>query len=80
MDAKIHLAQVEPTLGNLDLNLEIHLAAVDAALAEGADVVLFPELSLSGYFLKDQTAEVALRRDEGEDARRSEQLPRDRCR
>lgn len=60
MDAKIHLAQVEPTLGNLDLNLEIHLAAVDAARAEGADVVLFPELSLTGYFLKDQTSEVAL--------------------
>ncbi|MAF65052.1 MAG: carbon-nitrogen hydrolase [Planctomycetes bacterium] len=63
MDAKIHLAQLEPTLGNLDANLELHLDAVDGACGEGADIVLFPELSLSGYFLKDQTAEVALSLD-----------------
>ncbi|MDP6537992.1 MAG: nitrilase-related carbon-nitrogen hydrolase [Planctomycetota bacterium] len=63
MDANIHLAQIEPTLGNLEANLELHLAAVDAARAAGADICLFPELSLSGYFLKDQTAEVSFAPD-----------------
>jgi len=63
MDCRIHLAQVEPTLGNVERNLALHVESVGAARAAGADVVLFPELSLTGYFLKDQTAEVALARE-----------------
>ena len=65
MDCQIHLAQLEPTLGNLDANLAMHAEAATRAASEGADCVLFSELSLTGYFLKDQTSEVALRRDEG---------------
>ena len=61
----MHLAQLEPTLGNLDVNLAMHAEAAKNAASQGADCVLFGELSLTGYFLKDQTAEVALRRDEG---------------
>jgi len=63
MDCRVFAAQVEPTLGNLSANLELHLGEIDAAVKAQADVVLFPELSLSGYFLKDQTAEVALALD-----------------
>jgi predicted amidohydrolase len=63
MNCRVQLAQVEPTLGNLEANLAVHLAGVDAAQKAGADLVVFPELSLSGYFLKDQTAEVALSLD-----------------
>ena len=51
MDCRVLLAQVEPTLGNLERNLEIHLAEIDAARAAKIDLVLFPELSLTGYFL-----------------------------
>lgn len=61
--SRIRLAQIEPTLGNLDANLALHLAAIDEAAAEGLDALFFPELSLTGYFLKDQTPEVALARD-----------------
>ena len=65
MDCRIHLAQLEPTLGNLDANLAMHAEAAKNAAKAGADCVLFSELSLTGYFLKDQTSEVALRRGEG---------------
>jgi predicted amidohydrolase len=63
MDCRIHLAQVEPTLGNLEKNLRDHLAEIDAAVGARAQLVIFPELSLTGYFLKDQVAEVALALD-----------------
>ncbi len=52
-------AQIEPTLGDLETNLATHLAAIAEARAAGADVILFPELSLTGYFLKDQVSDVA---------------------
>jgi NAD+ synthase (glutamine-hydrolysing) len=60
MDCRIRLAQVDTTLGNLELNLEAHLVAIEKAASDEVDLVVFPELSLTGYFLKDQTAEVAL--------------------
>ncbi len=60
MNCRVLLSQLEPTLGNLTANLERHLAEIDHARARDLDLVLFPELSLSGYFLRDQTAEVAL--------------------
>jgi NAD+ synthase (glutamine-hydrolysing) len=60
MDSLVRLAQIDTTLGNLDANLDTHLRAIEQAVADGVDVIVFPELSLTGYFLKDQTAEVAL--------------------
>ena len=63
MDCHVFLAQLEPTLGNLAHNLELHRREVEAAIAARADLIVFPELSLSGYFLKDQTSEVALALD-----------------
>lgn len=72
MNCQIHLAQLSPTLGNLEANLGMHLEEAQKAADGGADCVLFSELSLTGYFLKDQTAEVALRLDEGPLARLAE--------
>ena len=63
MDCLIRLVQADATLGNLSANLEAHLAHIDKAIADRIDLVVFPELSLTGYFLKDQTAEVALAAD-----------------
>jgi predicted amidohydrolase len=63
MPIQIRLAQIEPTLGNLDANLALHMTAIEAATRDGADALFFPELSLTGYFLKDQTPEVALARN-----------------
>ncbi len=59
MDCRIVVAQTNPRLGDLRANQEDHLQRIDAAIAQGADLILFPELSLTGYFVKDQVDELA---------------------
>jgi predicted amidohydrolase len=56
---RVRLAQINPTLGDLHHNLELHRREVQAARAAGVQLLVFPELSLSGYFLKDQVTELA---------------------
>ena len=46
---RIALAQSNPTVGALDANLESVLATIDRAEAEHCDVVVFPELTVTGY-------------------------------
>lgn len=58
------LAQLAPRLGDVAANLELHRAAVKEAAEQDARIVVFPELSLTGYRLRDLTYEVALRRDD----------------
>jgi len=57
---KIALAQINSILGNLDKNLEIHVNYCEEAINKKADVIVFPELSLTGYSLKDLNLEVAV--------------------
>lgn len=57
----VALAQLYPRLGDVPANLAAHLTAIMDASANGAGLVVFPELSLTGYFLKDQVPEVAMR-------------------
>ncbi|MBA2372877.1 MAG: carbon-nitrogen hydrolase, partial [Chloroflexi bacterium] len=61
---RVALAQIAPTLGQLDVNLARHLALLDEARAAGADLVVFPELGLTGYLLQDLASEVAMRLDD----------------
>lgn len=61
--SRVILAQTNPSLGDVGANLEGHLRQIDEAAAAGANAVLFPELSLTGYFLKDQTYELAMSLD-----------------
>jgi predicted amidohydrolase len=61
--SRIHLAQVAPPLGDLRSSCELHLECVDAARREEADLVVFPELSLTGYWLHDLVSEVAVEPD-----------------
>src|SRR5262245_9366703 len=56
---KAVLAQIAPALGDLDRNLAIHLSEIAKAALSGADLIVFPELSLTGYLLQDLAAEVA---------------------
>jgi predicted amidohydrolase len=60
---RVALAQIAPRLGDLQANLGIHIDWIDRARGAGADLVVFPELSLTGYHLSDQVLEVALVRD-----------------
>ena len=57
------LAQISPRLGDVEANLELHREAIAEAHAQDARLVVFPELSLTGYRLRDLTYEVAMRRD-----------------
>ncbi len=57
------LAQINTTLGDLELNLEKHLAFVEQARRDKVDLLIFPELSLTGYALQDLTAQVAIQPD-----------------
>ena len=59
-DCSVVLAQTNPALGDLSRNLDDHVRRAAAAAERGGELVVFPELSLTGYFLKDQSAEVAL--------------------
>jgi len=61
---RIALAQIAPRLGALEANLERHRALLDEARERGADLVVFPELGLTGYQLQDLAAEVAMRLDD----------------
>jgi NAD+ synthase (glutamine-hydrolysing) len=60
MKLKIALAQINTHLGDVPRNLQKHLALIEAARSEGADLVIFPELSLTGYVLQDLVSTVAL--------------------
>ncbi|MBI5485605.1 MAG: carbon-nitrogen hydrolase, partial [Deltaproteobacteria bacterium] len=57
------LAQIKPKLGCLADNLLLIEEQIRQAVSDGADLVVFPELALTGYFLKDLVPEVALRLD-----------------
>ncbi|MGN6366764.1 MAG: NAD+ synthase [Phycisphaerae bacterium] len=50
---RIALAQIDPTVGDIVGNLRKHLAMLHDAKARGAEVILFPELSILGYPPKD---------------------------
>jgi predicted amidohydrolase len=61
---RIALAQIAPRLGLLDENLTRHHTLIEDAREEGAGLVVFPELGLTGYLLQDLAADVAMRLDD----------------
>lgn len=56
---RLGLAQIAPRLGDTAANLDLHLETLEAARAQKAEMLLFPELSLSGYQLRDLVPDVA---------------------
>ena len=50
---RVALAQINPTVGDLDGNARLISAWIGRARDEGADLVVFPELSLPGYPAED---------------------------
>jgi predicted amidohydrolase len=61
---RVCLAQTSPALGDLDRNIQDHLNVYEKAARDGAGLVVFPELSLSGYYLHDLTDDVAMHLDD----------------
>lgn len=60
MNLTIGLAQISPHLGDVQANLDKHLQIIDQAAGQGAQLLVFPELSLTGYMLQDLVHEVAI--------------------
>jgi NAD+ synthase (glutamine-hydrolysing) len=46
---RLVLVQINPVVGDLDGNRRLILERLEAAKAQGADLVLFPELAVTGY-------------------------------
>ncbi|HGY56996.1 MAG TPA: hypothetical protein ENK44_14910 [Caldithrix abyssi] len=61
---RIATVQVGNVLANVEKNLNKHYEYIEKAIADGADVVVFPELSITGYSLKDAVYDVALTIDD----------------
>jgi predicted amidohydrolase len=76
MDFTAVLAQIKPKLGCVADNLALIEERIEAAKNAGADLIVFPELALTGYFLKDLVPEVARPLDSPE-IRRLAELSRD---
>lgn len=61
MKTNIGLAQFNTKLGDIQANLKKHLSLIKAAKKQNADLLIFPELSLTGYALQDLAYASALR-------------------
>jgi NAD+ synthase (glutamine-hydrolysing) len=64
LSIRIAIAQCAPALGAVKRNLDMHEKWIARAKAAGARLVIFPELSLTGYYLKDLAADVACAADD----------------
>ncbi len=54
------MAQVAPVLGDVDANFELARQAIREAREKGADLAVFPELSMTGYSLGQVSDEVSI--------------------
>jgi NAD+ synthase (glutamine-hydrolysing) len=59
MKLTMGLAQISPRLGDMKANLDKHLEFVERAAGQGVQLLVFPELSLTGYMLQYLVHEVA---------------------
>jgi predicted amidohydrolase len=60
MDFSIALAQIKPKLGCIADNLSLIEEQTALAISNKAELIVFPELALTGYFLKDLVPDVAI--------------------
>lgn len=61
MPFTIGLAQIAPRLGDVAANLDLHYDMVEQAAEQGVDLLVFPELALTGYQLGERAPDVAIR-------------------
>ncbi len=61
MKLTLGLAQISTKLGDPPANLEKHLSLIKQADQAGIDLLVFPELSLTGYVLQDLVPSVSSR-------------------
>jgi predicted amidohydrolase len=61
---KVGLGQLAPGLGRVADNFAAHEAMIDQARSAAVELLVFPELGLTGYLLQDLNAEVAMAADD----------------
>jgi predicted amidohydrolase len=61
---RITLAQVDATLGDVDANAARAERAVADAVTDGSDLIVFPELHLTGYSIGGLPDDVSMRADD----------------
>jgi len=60
---RVSIIQYAPTYADIETNIKRHVEIIKKQ-ADKSDLVIFPELSLTGYFLRDLTNRVMLLRQE----------------
>lgn len=60
---RVAVGQIETCLGNVEESLRRHLRVIEKAREEQVDVLLFPEMSLTGHMAGPDTLRLALARD-----------------
>lgn len=60
---RVAIAQTSPVLGDVETNLQTHLFYIKEARKKRVQLILFPELSLTGYNLGEKNIEVSLWKD-----------------
>ncbi len=63
---KVTVCQTSPQLLDVKSNLEDVISKIHHARERGSHLVIFPELALTGYFVRDRYHEVSLRLDSDE--------------
>jgi len=56
---KLYLAQINPIVGDIIQNHRLIIRHIEKATASGADIVIFPELALTGYPPEDLLLKTA---------------------
>ena len=60
---KVFVAQTHPALFDVSANLDVVISKISEAREKGAELIVFPELALTGYFVRHRYHEVALKMD-----------------
>ena len=66
MSIRVAIAQINPKLGDLCANLALYEEKIRQGIEQKAELLVFPELSLTGYYLRDTVPSVALTMDSPE--------------
>ncbi len=61
---RVAAAQIWPTEADIGENVDKHCAYIDRAREQDVDILVFPELSLTGYQLKSKTPDLAITRND----------------
>ncbi len=60
MKCSVAIAQVDSRVGDVVHNREVHCEFIERAIRKKAQLIVFPELSLTGYTLRDLAGELAI--------------------